>query len=132
MQWLLAQGLALATVNHKLSTVKVYDGLAAQAGVIDGGELALIKHVKGYAAKEFKKVDDKRQDVGRATRVGHKKPQGAVLRAEQARALKNGNPLGDESDPQGQRSFCRAPGWRVDKYRDETTIANAGIVDNSD
>lgn len=98
VQWMLGQGLALSSVNRKLSTVKVYAGLAAQAKVIDGSELALIKTVKGYAAKEFKKVDDKRKDAGKATRTGTKKAKGAVLDVEQAKALK-----AQPDTPQGHR-----------------------------
>src|SRR6266545_2744037 len=36
VQWMLKQGLALSSVNRKLSTVKVYAGLAAQAGTVTG------------------------------------------------------------------------------------------------
>jgi integrase len=102
VQWMLRQGLALASINRKLSTVKVYGGLAAQAGVISGAELALIKTVKGYAAKEFKRVDDKRTEAGQTTRTGAKKAKGVVLTPEQAKALKIGNPLGADT-PQGRR-----------------------------
>lgn len=98
VQWMLGQGLALSSVNRKLSTVKVYAGLAAQAGMIDGSELALIKNVKGFAAKEFAKVDGKRKDAGRATRTGAKKAKGAVLTVEQAKQLK-----AQPDTPQGRR-----------------------------
>lgn len=98
VQWMLGQGLALSSVNRKLSSVKVYAGLAAQSGMIDGSELALIKNVKGYAAKEFTKVDDKRRAAGRATRTGAKKAHGAVLTAEQAKQLKV-----QPDTPQGRR-----------------------------
>src|SRR5829696_118200 len=43
VKWMLREGLALSSINRKLSTVKVYAGLAAQAGVIGGADLALIK-----------------------------------------------------------------------------------------
>jgi integrase len=89
VQWMLRQGLALASINRKLSTVKVYSGLAAQAGVIRGAELALIKSVKGYAAKEFKRMDDKRTAAGQTTRKGAKKAKSVVLTPEQAKALKS-------------------------------------------
>ena len=110
VQWMLGQGLALATVNRKLSTVKVYAGLAGQTQtgefnekgkpiyMIDGDELARIKNIKGFAAKEFKKVDDKRKAAGRATRKGSKKAKGAVLTTEQAKALK-----AQPDTPQGRR-----------------------------
>lgn len=92
--WMLQQGLALASVNRKLSTVKVYAGLAATAGAIDGAALALIRTVKGYAAKEFKRVDEKRE----VTRTGHKKAKGAVLTPGQAKQLK-----AQPDTPQGRR-----------------------------
>lgn len=94
VQWMLTQGLALASVNRKLSTVKVYAGLAAQSGAIGGSELALIKTVKGYAAKEFKRVDEKRT----VTRTGAKKAATTVLTPEQAKKLKN-----QPDSPQGRR-----------------------------
>lgn len=98
VQWLRLNGYALTSLNRKLSTVKVYAGLASAAGVIGGNELALIKTVKGYAAKEFKRVDDKRQREGLATRSGAKKVKGAVLTPEQARMLKS-----QPDTPQGRR-----------------------------
>jgi integrase len=98
VQWMLGQELALTSVNRKLSTVKVYAGLAANAGVLSGADLALLKSVKGYAAKEFKRVDEKRQATGRATRKGAKKAKGAVLTLEQAKALK-----AQPDTPQGRR-----------------------------
>lgn len=88
VQWMLGEGLALTSINRKLSTVKVYAGMAAQAKAITGDELSLIKTVKGYAGKEFKRVDDKRIDDGQATRTGHKKQHGAALTPEQAKSLK--------------------------------------------
>jgi integrase len=96
--WLLGRGLALASVNRKLSTVKVYAGLAAQAGVIGGGDLALIKSVQGYSAREFTRVDEKRL----VSRQSSKKEASTVLTPEQAQALKRGNPLGADT-PQGRR-----------------------------
>lgn len=98
VQWMLGQGLALASVNRKLSTVKVYAGLAAQAGALTGSDLALIKSVKGYGAKEFKRVDDKRTDAGQATRKGAKKGQSTELTPAQVKALKS-----QPETPQGRR-----------------------------
>lgn len=92
--WLLGRGLALASVNRKLSTVKVYAGLAAQAGVISGADLALIKSVRGYSAREFAKVDEKR----RVRRRSSKKEASTVLTPEQVKALKS-----QPDTPQGRR-----------------------------
>jgi integrase len=91
---MLQQGLALPSINRKLSTIKVYAALAASAGVISGADLSLIKTVKGYAAKEFKRVDEKRT----VTRIGDKKAKGAVLDDTQARQLKQ-----QPDTPQGRR-----------------------------
>jgi integrase len=92
--WLLGRGLALASVNRKLSTVKVYAGLAAQAGVIGGGDLALIKSVQGYSAREFARVDEKRL----VSRRSSKKEVSTVLTAEQVKAIKS-----RPDTPQGRR-----------------------------
>ena len=97
-EWLRKRAFTLPSVNRKLSTVKVYAGLAATAGAISGNDLALIKTVKGYAAKEFKRIDDKRQAEGLDTRHGAKKAKGAVLDAGQAKALKQ-----QPDTPQGRR-----------------------------
>lgn len=98
VQWMLAQGLALASINRKLSTVKTYAGLAAKAEIIPAADLTLIKAVQGYAAKEFKRVDEKRTEAGQAVRVGSKKAKGVVLTQEQAKALKS-----QPATPQGRR-----------------------------
>lgn len=92
--WLLADGAALTSVNRKLSTVKTYAALAAQAGTLAPGELTLIQTVDGYAKKEFNKVDEKRTK----TRSGAKKQTNTQLTPTQAKALKQ-----QPSSPQGQR-----------------------------
>jgi integrase len=97
--WMLQQGLALASVNRKLSTVKVYAGLAAQAGSLSSADLALLKAVSGYSAKEFKRVDEKRASTGSATRQGAKKQTSTTLTLEQVKTLKH-QPL---DTPQGRR-----------------------------
>jgi integrase len=94
VQWMLGQGLALPSVNRKLSTVKTYVGLAARAGALSGDALALIKNVRGYAAKEFKRVDAKRT----VTRQGAKKADTTAITADQAKRLKE-----QPDTPQGRR-----------------------------
>jgi integrase len=96
--WLLGQGLALASVNRKLSTVKVYVGLAAQAGIISGADLALIKSVQGYSAREFARVNEKRALAGSASRLSSKKETSTTLAPEQVKALKS-----QPDTPQGRR-----------------------------
>lgn len=95
VKWLLLQGYSLATVNNRLSAVKVYARLAAKAGVIPPAEAALIREVRGYGATEGKRVDEKRPQ----TRLGYKKGGAIVLTAEQARMLKTSHP----PTPQGVR-----------------------------
>lgn len=85
VKWLLQQGYSLASINNRLSAVKVYTRLAAKAGVISPTEQALIREVRGYGRTEGKRVDELREQ----TRVGHKKEEAIVLTAVQARQLKN-------------------------------------------
>lgn len=87
--WQLKQGYALGSVNGRLSTVKVYAGLAALAGVIDPGEIVLIKSVKGYEHKERKHINDKRAAAGLETRKGAKKAEAVTLTTDQAEAMTN-------------------------------------------
>ena len=94
VKWQLRQGHAVASVNRRLSTVKVYARLAARAGAIDAQELALIRTVAGYGQKEAKRVDERRT----VTRIGHKKAEHVSLTHEQAQALK-----AQPDTPQGRR-----------------------------
>jgi len=95
VKWLLNLGYSLASVNNRLSAVKVYARLAAKAGVIPPAEHALIREVRGYGRTEGKRVNE----VRKQTRVGHKKEEAIVLTAAQARRLKTQHP----PTPQGIR-----------------------------
>lgn len=95
VKWLLNQGYSLASVNNRLSAVKVYARLAAKAGVIPPTEHALIGEVRGYGRTEGKRVDEVRPKV----RVGNKKKEAIVLTAVQAGQLKTQHP----PTPQGIR-----------------------------
>lgn len=95
VKWLLSQGYSIASVNNRLTAVKVYARLAAKAGVIPPTEQALIREVRGYGLTEGKRIDEKRP----YTRVGYKKEEPIVLTAQQARQLKNNHP----PSPQGIR-----------------------------
>ena len=95
VKWLLHQGYSLASVNNRLSAVKVYARLAAKAGVIPPTEHALIGEVRGYGRTEGKRVDEVRPKV----RVGNKKKEAIVLTAGQARQFKTQHP----PTPQGIR-----------------------------
>jgi integrase len=95
VKWLLNQGYSLASVNNRLSAIKVYVRLAAKAGMLSPTEQALIREVRGYGRTEGKRVDELREQ----TRVGHKKEEAIVLTAVQARKLKTQHP----PTPQGIR-----------------------------
>lgn len=97
-RWQLAAGYAVSTVNFRLSTVKVYAGLAAAAKAIDEGELAMILHIAGYSRKEIDQVDEKRAGLGTPTRKGIKKARPVSLAPDQAQALKS-----QPESPQGKR-----------------------------
>ena len=96
--WQLGGAYAIASINGRLSTVKVYCKLAALAGVIDPGTLALIQSVSGYQHKEQKNLDANRESAGVDTRKGAKKAAPVHLALDQAKALKN-----RPNTPQGRR-----------------------------
>lgn len=102
VQWLLRAGYAVQSVNVTLSTVKVYAGLAAQAGALKAEELPLIKAVKGYKRSEGKHIDELRATTRRAVRSNgaraYKKPEPISLTPDQAGALK-----ARPDTPQGRR-----------------------------
>lgn len=95
IRWLLQQGYSVASVNNRLSAVKVYARLAAKAGTIPPEEHALIREVRGYGRTEGKRIDAKRNKQ----RLGNKKEEAIVLTAKQARRLKTIHP----PTPQGVR-----------------------------
>ncbi len=94
VEWQLAQGYAVGSINVHLATLKVYCTLAHQAGVIATDEYTRIKAVKGYSRKQSGKVDEKRE----TTRRGQKKATAVSLNKEQADLLKV-----QPDTPQGRR-----------------------------
>jgi integrase len=92
--WLVLQGEAVATINLRLSTLKVFTRLAFKAGVIDATENALIRTVSGYAGKEAKRLNERRE----TTRRGRKKAQHTPITPKQAKRLKQ-----QPDTPQGRR-----------------------------
>lgn len=97
-RWMLSEGFAIGTVNFRLSTVKVYSKMAAKAGAVDRGELAMIQAVEGYAHKEIKRIDEQRDQEGYATRIGSKKAEAVSITRDQAKQFK-----GQPDTPQGRR-----------------------------
>ena len=83
-QSLLQEGYSVATVNNRLSTIRVYAGLAGRAGAIPADELTRLAAVAGYGVTEGRRVDERRPRA----RVGAKKAAAVGLTLDQARALK--------------------------------------------
>ena len=94
--WLLQHGYSVATVNNRLTAVRVYAARAAQAGVLSETELAMISTVKGIGRKTGVNMDNNRTQ---RRRDAAKKPQHTPLTLDQAHALM-AQPLGT---PQGRR-----------------------------
>jgi len=99
-KWLLSTGYSIATINNRLSAVKVYCKLAAKSGVIDPRELIMIKAVSGYRGTEAKRINEKREAQGQPTRVGPKKAEHVSLDPNQAKKLKSSH---DQQTGQGRR-----------------------------
>ena len=98
-QWLLTHGDSTGTINRRLAAVRVYVKLAAEAGVIDGVDVAKIDiRVKGYTGKAARNVDSERKAAGLPTRSSTKKAAHVSLSAAQVRALKE-----QPDTPQGRR-----------------------------
>lgn len=97
--WLLKAGYSMKTVNDRVSVVKVYMGLANQAGVIPDAEILRLRALRGFTRKEAIDIDDRRAKAGLETRKGSKKAACTLLTDKQARLLKTGQP----DTPQGRR-----------------------------
>jgi integrase len=94
VKWMLTQGYAVSTINHALSTIKLYVGLAKQAGAVGMDEYLRIKDVKGYSGRDAKAIDEGRT----TTRRSNKKAQHISISDEQATLLK-----AQPDTPQGRR-----------------------------
>ena len=92
--WMVAQGDAVGSINVRLSTVKAYAKLAYKAGALDHSEFAMIRTITGYAHKEAKRVDERREN----TRRGEKKAEHVSISEKQAVQLKK-----QPNTPQGRR-----------------------------
>jgi integrase len=85
--WLIQTGYAMKTVNDRISTVKVYMGLANQAGYVADSDVLRVQGLRGYTRKETVDMDTKRETHGIATRKGNKKAAATQITDEQARVL---------------------------------------------
>ncbi len=95
VRYLLDAGYAIGSVNTRLSTIKVYCGLAAPSGAIPSDELTLIKQVRGFRHVEGRNIDEERP----VSRRGSKKALPISISWQQAEQLKRGQP----DTPQGRR-----------------------------
>ena len=92
--WMVGQGDAVGSINVRLSTIKAYAKLATKAGALSSEEHAMIRMVAGYAHKEARRVDERRE----TTRRGDKKADAVHIDKKQARKLK-----AQPDTPQGRR-----------------------------
>ncbi len=99
VKWMLAEGFSIATINNRLSAVKVYAKLATKAGVIAPQDLALLKTVSGYAGREAKRVNERRD----RQRVGYKKAEHVKIDASDAKDFTSWETYADNS--QGRRDW---------------------------
>lgn len=99
VNWQLQQGYAIGSINGRLSTVRTFAKIAAQAGAITPEESILIASVQGYANKEIKHIDAQRKAEGIETRKGAKKAQAVTIPQDVAQTLTTEYP----NTPQGRR-----------------------------
>lgn len=106
VEWMKQQGFAVASINRKLSCVRVFCAMASQAGVLSPNELALISTVRtirhGHGLELDKQRDQTRYGKNKSkkgkTYARSKKAKSIELTAEQAKALK-----AQPDTPQGRR-----------------------------
>lgn len=92
VQWMLADGFAVNTVNRKLTTIKIYVKFAYKANVIDEENYRRIRLVKSYSGKIAQRMDTKRVDAGLGTRKSNKKAESNFLSVEQYKQLLDSQP----------------------------------------
>lgn len=97
-RWMLGEGLAIGTINFRLSTVRTFAGLAAKAGAIAPEALLMIKGVSGYRLSEGEHIDKAREAEDIPTRAGAKKAEPVSITPAQAKQLKT-----QPDTPQGRR-----------------------------
>ena len=82
--WQVKRGYAIASINSRLATIKVYCKMAMESGALTALAQAHISLVKGYRRKEGRNVDRERE----VSRVGAKKAFPTVLNDGHAELLK--------------------------------------------
>lgn len=63
VQWLLQEGYAIASVNARLSTIRVYSQMAVKAGSLDRQEGLLIQSIKGLSRQGALNIDERRDQT---------------------------------------------------------------------
>jgi integrase len=87
-KWLLEQGFAIGTLNHRLSIIRQYCHLAHTAGTIPDEVLELVLAVKGYGGKTGRNLDNDRTRRSVPTRKSTKKVAPTPVSKAQALRLK--------------------------------------------
>jgi len=87
-KWLLEQGFAIGTLNHRLSILRQYCRLANAAGTIPDEVLELVLAVKGYGGKTGRNLDSDRARRSVPTRKSTKKIAPTPVSKAQALRLK--------------------------------------------
>jgi len=87
-KWLLEQGFAIGTLNHRLSIIRQYCRLANAAGTIPDEVLDLVLAVKGYGGKTGRNLDVDRTRRSVPTRRSTKKAAPTPVSTAQALRLK--------------------------------------------
>src|SRR5713226_8531032 len=86
--WLLEQGFAIGTLNHRLAIIRQYCRLANAAGTIPDEVLELVLAVKGYGGKTGRNLDSDRARRSVPTRKSTKKAAPTPVSKAQALRLK--------------------------------------------
>ena len=88
VDWQLARGFAIGSINVRLATVKRYCKLAMTAGVLDPGVFQRISAIRGFGGMVARNVDTSRAAAHVPTRIGTKKATATPLDDTQVRHLK--------------------------------------------
>jgi hypothetical protein len=108
--WMLQQGYAVSTVNIRLTTARVFAGLAVKAGVLHESDLPMIRFVKGCAFKEAAHIDEQRDEAGIETRRSWRR-NGAVSTQTSTDKIGDEQLLRYSLTPQGQADTLLVYPW---------------------
>lgn len=84
VRWQVNAGVAVGTINLRLSTIKRYCALALSSRILSAEDYALIAQVKSYSHKAGRNPDRQRE----VSRVGHKKAEPTIISQAHAHLLK--------------------------------------------